>query len=45
MSDEFSVEGKIGGGDAWIIVSKESFDDEEPNDVHALEKARGMKLG
>jgi len=33
MSNEFSLEGKIDGDDAWIILSREPFDDEEPRDV------------
>jgi hypothetical protein len=33
MSNEFSVEGKIAGDDAWIIFSREPFDDDEPQDV------------
>jgi hypothetical protein len=33
MSDEFSLEGKINGEDAWITFSRKPFDDEEPQDV------------
>lgn len=33
MHDEFSVEGKIDGDDAWITFSRDPFDDEEPEDV------------
>jgi len=33
MNNEFSVEGKIDGDDAWITISREPFDDEEPEDV------------
>lgn len=33
MNDEFSLEGKIDGDHAWITVSREPFDDEEPQDV------------
>jgi hypothetical protein len=32
-SDEFSLEGKINGEDAWITLSREPFDDEEPQNV------------
>jgi hypothetical protein len=33
MRNEFSLEGKIEGDDAWITLSKEPFDDEEPQEV------------
>src|SRR5689334_15216186 len=33
MTDEFNVEGKIDGSDAWITFFKSPFDDEEPHDV------------
>jgi hypothetical protein len=33
MYDEFSMEGQIGGDDAWITFSRAPFDDEEPQDV------------
>ncbi len=33
MNNEFSLEGKIAGDDAWITFSSEPFDDEEPHDV------------
>jgi hypothetical protein len=33
MSNEFSLEGKIDGEDVWITMSREPFDDEEPQDV------------
>jgi hypothetical protein len=33
MSNEFSLEGKIDGDDAWITLSREPFDDEEPRDI------------
>lgn len=33
MNNEFSVEGKIDGDDAWITISREPFEDEEPEDV------------
>jgi hypothetical protein len=33
MSNEISLEGKIDGDDAWIILSREPFEDEEPRDV------------
>ena len=33
MHNEFSLEGKIDGDDAWITFSREPFDDEEPQDV------------
>lgn len=33
MNNEFSLEGQIGGEDAWITFSRVPFDDEEPQDV------------
>ena len=33
MSNELSLEGKIDGEDAWINLSREPFEDEEPRDV------------
>jgi hypothetical protein len=33
MGNEFSLEGKINGEDAWITFSRDPFDDEEPQDV------------
>ena len=33
MTNEFSLEGKIDGEDAWITLSREPFDDEEPEEV------------
>jgi hypothetical protein len=33
MNNEFSVEGRIDGDDAWITFSKNPFDDEESQDV------------
>lgn len=33
MNNEFSLEGKIDGDDAWITFSRAPFDDEEPQDV------------
>ena len=33
MKNEFSVEGRIEGDDAWITFSREPFDDEEPQDI------------
>lgn len=33
MNGEFSLEGKIGGDDAWITFNEAPFEDEEPRDV------------
>ncbi len=33
MNDEFSLEGKIDGDDAWITFSSGPFGDEDPDDV------------
>jgi len=41
MNNEFSVEGKIDGDEAWITFCKEPFDDEEPEDV--LDPKGGMR--
>ena len=41
MSNEFSVEGKIAGDDAWITFLRDPFDDEEPQAV--LDPKGGMR--
>ena len=33
MSNEFSAEGRIDGDDVWVTLSREPFEDEEPEDV------------
>jgi len=33
MANELSMEGNIDGNDAWIIIRRDPFDDDEPNDI------------
>lgn len=33
MQNEFSVEGEIDGDEAWVTISREPFDDDEPEDI------------
>jgi hypothetical protein len=33
MNGELSLEGKIGGSDAWVTLQQAPFEDEEPTDV------------
>lgn len=33
MLNEFSIEGKIDGEEAWVTISREPFDDEEPENI------------
>ena len=33
MNDEFSVQGKIDGDDAWITIFRNPFEDDEPDDI------------
>ena len=33
MTNELSMEGRIGGDNAWIIFRREPFDDDQPQDV------------
>jgi hypothetical protein len=33
MQNEFSVEGTIDGDEAWVTISREPFDDDEPEDI------------
>jgi hypothetical protein len=33
MTNEFSLEGPIGGNDSWITFCRDPFDDDEPQDM------------